>query len=600
MHAHTGFTTVGIIGAGLMGRGIAQIVAQAGFQVRLFDAAPGAAASAKKAIADTLAMLVTRGKIAATDAQATAARITLCEELSAVGGADLVIEAIIERLDAKQALLKMLEPIVGDDCVLATNTSSLSVTGLAAACDRPQRVAGLHFFSPVPLMKLVEVIDGLRTAPEVTTRLMAFASALGHRPVRARDTPGFIVNHAGRGYGTEALRIVGEGITDYATIDRILRLAAGFRMGPFELYDLVGLDVSHPVMESIYHQFYEEPRFRPSTLTAQRVAGGVLGRKSGRGFYDYSAGLPVPVAEPLPANAAIKRVWVSAKEADVRPRVTDLATRLGGDIDEGEMPSHDSLCIVMPLGQDATTAALEQHLDPRRTVALDTLLHTVTHRTLMVTPITHPEWRDAARALFGADGVPVDIIRDSCGFVTQRVLAHIVNIACDIAQQRAVASPQDHRPAGRQDRTRLSGRSARMGRRHRAGAAVDRAQRDVERVRRPALPGEPVAVTKGPPRAFPCSPTKHEARRVPWRCPCRRPRCLRVRPVRVALPFKTNFLKGYEHEQRQRRRGISWTRFEDRAADPDSAGEAARGAGRTARRRANQGKHQGTLGVGDA
>ena len=293
-------------------------------------------------------------------------------------------------------------------------------------------------------MKLVEVIDGLRTAPDVAMRLVDFAGALGHHPVRAKDTPGFIVNHAGRGYGTEALRIVGEGIADFATIDRILKLAAGFRMGPFELFDLTGLDVSHPVMESIYHQYYEEPRFRPvASPRRSGLAAGILGRKSGRGFYDYAAGITSSAPERVDRQGVPPaRVWLSSREPDVRPRIADLVSRLGAEIDSGTVPAEDALCIVMPLGQDATTAALEQGLDPERTVALDTLLHTVTHRTLMGTPVTKPVWRDSARALFGADGASVDYIHDSPGFVTQRVLAHIVNVACDIAQQR-VATPAD-------------------------------------------------------------------------------------------------------------------------------------------------------------
>ncbi|MEP6998644.1 MAG: 3-hydroxyacyl-CoA dehydrogenase family protein, partial [Betaproteobacteria bacterium] len=291
-------------------------------------------------------------------------------------------------------------------------------------------------------MKLVEVIGGLLTAPRVVERLLAFGATLGHTPVRARDTPGFIVNHAGRGYGTEALRILGEGIADVATIDRVLTDGAGFRMGPFALFDLTGLDVSQPVMESIYHQYYEEPRFRPSPLAAQRLAAGVLGRKTGRGFYDYGSGagavppLPVPTAEPA------RRVWVSGRDRAARERVAALLVSLGADVDAAARPMEDSLCLVMPHGADATTAALDEGLDPTRTMALDVVPDLAKHRTLMTTPITRPEVRDAAHALFAADGGSVAVIHDSPGFIVQRVLAHIVNIACDIAQQR-IAAPAD-------------------------------------------------------------------------------------------------------------------------------------------------------------
>ncbi len=435
---------VGVVGAGLMGRGIAQVAAQAGFEVRLFDAKPGAAADARRAIADVLASLATKGKLSAASAESAVARIALPDALPGLAGCTLVIEAIVERLDAKQALFKALEGVVGESCVIATNTSSLSVTAIASACAHPERVAGLHFFSPVPLMKLVEVIDGLLTAPALVPRLHAFGAALGHTPVHAKDTPGFIVNHAGRGYGTEALRIAGEGVADFATIDRILRLGCGFRMGPFELFDLTGLDVSHPVMESIYHQYYEEPRYRPSPITAQRLAAGVLGRKSGRGFYDYPAAAPA-AATPNAATDTSARsgpVWVSATHGEAHARVVELLERLGATIDAGAAPRADALCLVLPLGRDATTAALDEHLDPTRTIALDTLIDSAKQRTLMVTPVTDPAARDAASALFARDGATVDVIHDSPGFVAQRVLAHIVNVACDIAQQR-IASPAD-------------------------------------------------------------------------------------------------------------------------------------------------------------
>ena len=187
--------------------------------------------------------------------------------------------------------------------MLATNTSSLSVTAIAAGLKRPQQFAGYHFFNPVPLMKVVEVVAGLKTDPAVCAGLAEYARQMGHTPVQAQDTPGFIVNHAGRGYGTEALRIVGEGVADFATIDRILKDQVGFKLGPFELMDLTALDVSHPVMESIYRQYYDEPRYRPSVITAQRLAGGVVGKKVGEGFYRYVDGkAQVPPEPPAPAS----------------------------------------------------------------------------------------------------------------------------------------------------------------------------------------------------------------------------------------------------------------------------------------------------------
>ena len=452
--SHKALKTVGIVGAGLMGRGIAQIAAQAGFDVRLVDIKPFAAADAKRLIAEQLATLVAKGKISKSAGASAVAQIALPETIAGLADADLVIEAIVERLDAKRALIASLDTVVGRECILATNTSSLSVTAIAAASTHPARVAGLHFFSPVPLMKVVEVIDGLLTSPMVVARLVEFATSLGHTPVKARDTPGFIVNHAGRGYGTEALRIVGEGIADAATVDRILKLEAGFRMGPFELLDLTGLDVSHPVMESIYHQYYEEPRFRPSPLTAQRLAAGLLGRKSGRGFYDYRGvdalarppaadpGKGAPGAAAHVKSSAAHRIWISGTDAASRKRVLPLLLGGGADIDAQSAPNSNSLCVVLPSGRDATTTALDEGLDPRRTVALDTLFDLSKHRTLMTTSVTESRWRNAALSAFGADGVAVDITHDSPGFVVQRTVAHVVNIACDIAQQR-IATPED-------------------------------------------------------------------------------------------------------------------------------------------------------------
>lgn len=431
---------IAIVGTGVMGRGIAQIAAQAGVRVLLHDARPGAAQEARDGIAKTLSGLAERGKLGAEEAQAAVSRLDIAADLAALASARIVIEAIVERIEAKRELFAALERIVPANCILATNTSSLQVTAIAAGCRHPERVAGFHFFNPVPLMKVVEVVAGTLTDASVCDVLAGLARRCGHRPVRAADTPGFVVNHAGRGYGTEALRVLGEGVADAVEIDRILREAAGFRMGPFELLDLTALDVSHPVMESIYDQYYQEPRYRPSPITALRLAAGLLGRKTGRGFYTYVEGKPQVPAAPAAPAARPASVWVSGKA--LGPRLATLIGSLGVTPESSTTPSAQALCLIAPLGEDATTAALAEGLDPARTLAVDALLPFARRRTLMSTPVTRPDMRAAAWGLLASDGVPVSVIRDSAGFVAQRVLAQIVNIACDIAQQR-IATPED-------------------------------------------------------------------------------------------------------------------------------------------------------------
>ena len=418
----------GVAGAGTMGRGIAQVLAQCGARTLLFDAQPGAAQKAKDSIAQALARLAQKGRLGTPEVQAILARIEIAPALEALSPCHVVVEAIIEELGAKQKLFAALEGIVSGEAVLASNTSSLSVTAMAAACRRPQRVAGYHFFNPVPVMKIVEVVDGVLTEPWVGDALVALARRFGHTPVRCKDTPGFVVNHAGRAFVPESLRLLQEGVADFATIDRILVDAAGFRIGPFGLMDLVGLDVAHAVMKSMYHQYFEEEKYRPSFLAEPRVAAGLLGRKTGRGWYTYGKD---GAAEAVPEKR------FSGKKPDSVWAVPELQELLLGAKDKNA-----AVCFVAPLGKDATTAALELGLDPARTVAVDPLFGFAKRRTLMVTPVTRPEVRDAAHALLAADGIPVSVINDSPGFVAQRVVAHIVNVACDIVQMR-IASPED-------------------------------------------------------------------------------------------------------------------------------------------------------------
>ncbi len=441
---HTRIQTVGVVGAGAMGRGIAQMAAQAGCEVRLFDTQAAALDAAHQQITRQWDKLQEKGRLDADAVTRLKAGLSTASSLQGLAGCDLVVEAIVERLEVKRQLFTDLEALLGPEALLASNTSSLSITAIGAGLQRPQRLAGLHFFNPVPLMKVVEVIPGLRTDPAVCDALDALVRAMGHTPVRAQDTPGFIVNHAGRAYGTEALRIVSEGVTDFATVDRILRDQVGFRLGPFELLDLTALDVSHPVMESIYHQYYEEARYRPSVITAQRLAGGLLGRKTGEGFYRYEADqAQVPPEPPVPQVGELPPVWVSTRAAR-RAELYQLLKDLGARIETGQSPSPQALTLVAPLGFDVTTVAVVERLDPARTVGIDLLVEDAAtrRRVLATNPATRADMRDAAHALFARDGKSVSVIRDSGGFVTQRVVAAIVNIASDICQQR-ICTPAD-------------------------------------------------------------------------------------------------------------------------------------------------------------
>ncbi len=427
-----------------MGRGIAQIAAQAGSTVKLFDSQPDASHKARAELLAQWDKLVSKNRLDPGSADGHKARVVTVDMLTDLADCDLVVEAIVERLDIKQTLFAALESVVSSQAVLATNTSSLSVTAIAAKLKNPHRFAGYHFFNPVPLMKVVEVIAGLKTDLAVCAQLSSYAKQMGYTAVQAQDTPGFIVNHAGRGYGTEALRIVSEGIADFATIDRILRDQVGFKLGPFELMDLTALDVSHPVMESVYRQYYDEARYRPSVITAQRLAGGVLGRKTGEGFYKYEGGvMQVAPDAPVPAVAVMPPIWVSPR-ASRRSELLQLLKNLGASIETGASASPQALMLVAPLGFDITTVAVVERLDPARTVGIDMLIDDAAtkRRVLATNPATRSDMRDAAHALFARDGKAVSVIRDSGGFVTQRVVATIVNIASDICQQ-GICSPKD-------------------------------------------------------------------------------------------------------------------------------------------------------------
>jgi 3-hydroxybutyryl-CoA dehydrogenase len=280
-------TTVGIVGAGTMGAGIAQVAVLSGLRVLLHDAADAALAKGQSRIARNLSRAVGKGLVQADDAEEALRRLSAITRLTEVRGAECIIEAVPEDLSLKQRLFAELDQLTDPGAILATNTSSLSITAIAGATRRPERVVGMHFFNPPPVMALVEIVAGRRTDPAVVEATTALARRLGKTPVRAKDTPGFIVNRIARHFSLEALRILGEGRATHDHIDRVMKGAGRFPMGPFELMDLIGIDVNFAVSRSVFEAFFHEPRFRPHPIQQRMVESGLLGRKAGRGFYEY-------------------------------------------------------------------------------------------------------------------------------------------------------------------------------------------------------------------------------------------------------------------------------------------------------------------------
>lgn len=435
---------VAVVGTGSMGRGIMQVSAQGGMRVIAFDEKDGAAAAAKDYIAKMLKGAVDKGRLTAEEMKTTLDRIVVADQLAAVAHANLIVEAIIEKLEVKQELYAKLDAVCGPDVIIASNTSSLPITAIAALCkNHPERVGGMHFFNPVPLMKLVEIIPGLKTAQWVTDAMMVLGRRMTREPVLCIDSPGFIVNHAGRGI-REAERILLENIAPLEDIDRVLVGAPGLKLGPFALFDLVGIDISHGVHESFFNQYYAEPSYQPSPLGTLRVAGGMLGAKSGRGWYEHKDGKRVdPPIAPLPTKLP-KSVCVYPSEShqDLIEPLIEIFKKSGVPVSVSKTPGKDDLLVICPMGYDVTTAVHDLKLPAERTVAVDVLFGMKGPRTLMVSPATAGAATAEAQALLSCDGQHVVTISDSPGFIAQRVIAMIVNIGCQIAQ-RAIATPAD-------------------------------------------------------------------------------------------------------------------------------------------------------------
>lgn len=287
-------SVIGVIGSGAMGSGIAQVAATAGHLVFVYDNNSKSLEKAQANLKSSLAKLLEKQKISAEQSESISKNINFVSDLNAFAKCHLVIEAIVENLEVKQKVFSDLEKIVSADCILSSNTSSLSITSIAAACTKPERVLGVHFFNPATIMPLVEIIPGIATQPNLGAEVKKLIDTWGKVTVIAKDTPGFIVNRVARPFYSEALRIYEEGIADMPTIDWAMKEFGGFKMGPFELMDLIGHDVNYIVTETVWKQFYFDPRFKPSLSQKRLLEAGFLGRKSGRGFYNYSEGTSLP------------------------------------------------------------------------------------------------------------------------------------------------------------------------------------------------------------------------------------------------------------------------------------------------------------------
>ncbi|MEV2192234.1 3-hydroxyacyl-CoA dehydrogenase [Streptomyces phaeochromogenes] len=432
---------VAVVGTGTMGQGIAQVALVAGHPVRLYDTVPGRAQAAADAIAARLDRLVEKDRLTGAERDAARARLRPAESLADLADSGLVVEAVLERLDVKQQLLRELEDVVDDDCLLATNTSSLSVTAIGGALRNPGRFVGLHFFNPAPLLPLVEVVSGFATDVTSATRAYEMARAWGKTPVACADTPGFIVNRIARPFYAEAFAVYEAQAADPATIDAVLRESGGFRMGAFELTDLIGQDVNESVTRSVWEAFFQDVRFTPSLAQRRLVESGRHGRKSGHGWYDYGAEGERP--EPHTAEKAQPPAYVVA-EGDLGPAAELIALIREAGIQVREDEEDHGTRLVLPSGGQLALADGQTAVEFRDVVYFDLALdyRRATRIALSHSQDTQTQTLAEATGLFQALGKDVSVIGDVPGLIVARTVARIVDLAHD-AVAKGVATEED-------------------------------------------------------------------------------------------------------------------------------------------------------------
>ncbi|MGW2943418.1 3-hydroxyacyl-CoA dehydrogenase [Streptomyces sp. NPDC001226] len=432
---------VAVVGTGTMGQGIAQVALVAGHRVRLYDAVPGRAGEAAAAIGARLDRLVEKDRLSGAERDAARDRLLPAETLAELADCSLVVEAVLERLDVKQQLFRELEDVVGDDCLLATNTSSLSVTAVGGALRNEVRFVGLHFFNPAPLLPLVEVVSGFATDVTSATRAYETARAWGKTPVACADTPGFIVNRIARPFYAEAFAVLEAQAADPATIDAVLRESGGFRMGAFELTDLIGQDVNESVTRSVWESFFQDVRFTPSLAQRRLVESGRLGRKSGQGWYDYAD--DAERSEPHTAERAQPPAYVVA-EGDLGPASELLALIREAGIGVREDDEDHGTRLVLPGGGQLALADGQTSVEFRDVVYFDLALdyRKATRIALSASQDTSHGTLAEAIGLFQALGKDVSVIGDVPGMIVARTVARIVDLAHD-AVAKGVATEED-------------------------------------------------------------------------------------------------------------------------------------------------------------